>query len=173
MISSREINIKKKKATPKDRRDQILENKWRPWSVDRLGRMLAGASVLLCTLLGIIHSPWWLAGTLAAAANLVITSITDACALHDLLVRLGAREREDLFLPGGVVRPEVLVAKIRSAGLRSPITAGSEDGAAGKEEPKQGANENRLEPAIGTSVHPATTVGSRAAGRLRSNRAAK
>lgn len=94
---------------------QELPGLKRPWSVDRWGRLLSGSSVLFFTALGLLLSPWWLIGTLAAAANLVLTSITDACALHDLLLKLGAREREELFLPGGVVRPEVLDARLRRA----------------------------------------------------------
>jgi hypothetical protein len=38
----------------------------------------------------------------------VVTSLTNRCPLHDLLMRLGAKEREALFLPSGLVRPEVL-----------------------------------------------------------------
>lgn len=79
----------------------------RPWSVDRWGRFLAGAGILATTTLGIAHHPAWLLGTLLASLNLVVTSLTDRCPLHDLLIRLGAKEREDLFLPGGLFRPEV------------------------------------------------------------------
>lgn len=79
-----------------------------PWSVDRWGRLLAGASTLLFTALGLVHHPLWLLGTLAGAANLVVTALSGRCMLRNLLVRLGAREREDLFLPGGRIRPEVI-----------------------------------------------------------------
>ncbi|MCK6473377.1 MAG: DUF2892 domain-containing protein [Planctomycetes bacterium] len=75
-----------------------------PWSVDRWGRLIAGASVLVCTALGLLHHQLWLVGSLMCAFNLVLTSITDRCAVRALLRRLGAREREDLFLPGGVPR---------------------------------------------------------------------
>jgi hypothetical protein len=73
------------------------------WSVERLGRLICGASLLMFGGLTFVH-PAWLIGTLLCAANLVITSITDRCALRALLLRLGAREREDLFLPGGAPR---------------------------------------------------------------------
>ncbi len=78
----------------------------RPWSVDRWGRLLAGSSILLMTALGVVHHPAWLIGTLLASVNFVITSLTNRCVLHDLLIWAGAKEREDLFLPGGSVRPE-------------------------------------------------------------------
>jgi hypothetical protein len=75
-----------------------------PWSVDRWGRLLAGIGTLTLTALGIFHHPAWLIGTLLASANLVVTSLSNRCPLHNLLIRLGAKEREDLFLPGGSVR---------------------------------------------------------------------
>jgi hypothetical protein len=78
----------------------------RPWSVDRWGRLLAGSGILLMTVLSIVHHPAWLMGTLLASANLIITALTDRCPVHDVLIRLGAREREDVFFPGGSVRPQ-------------------------------------------------------------------
>lgn len=76
----------------------------KPWSVDRWGRLLAGSAILACTTLGILNHPVWLSGVLVASINLVVTSLTDRCFLHDMLIHLGAKEREDLFLPGGDVR---------------------------------------------------------------------
>ncbi len=76
-----------------------------PWSIDRYGRLIAGLSILFCTALSILHSTWWMWGALACGANLLITSLTDRCVLKALLLRLGAREREDIFLPGGRLRP--------------------------------------------------------------------
>lgn len=78
----------------------------KPWSVDRWGRFLAGTFALIFVLLAHFHHSFWLLGLLGLSANLVISSLTDSCALHDLLIRLGAREREDLFLPGGEIRDE-------------------------------------------------------------------
>lgn len=80
----------------------------RPWEVARWGRLLAGAGTLLFTVLGLCVDPLWHLGTLLGAANLVVTAITDRCVLRDTLLRLGAKEREDLFLPGGAVRPETM-----------------------------------------------------------------
>lgn len=95
-----------------------------PWSVDRWGRLLAGFGILLLTALGLLHHTAWLAGTLLASSNLVITSLTNRCPLHDLLIRLGAQEREDLYLPGGSVRPQVVRELIRSGDGRGE-TAGT------------------------------------------------
>lgn len=80
-----------------------------PWSVDRWGRLLAGVGTLLCLALAQLVSPWFLLGIAATALNLVVTSFTDACALRNTLIRLGAREREELFAPGGAVRGEQAV----------------------------------------------------------------
>ncbi len=76
-----------------------------PWSVDRWGRLLAGSGILGFTVLGMCVHPAWFAGTLLASLNLLITSFTNRCIFHDVLIRLGAKEREDLFLPGGIPRP--------------------------------------------------------------------
>jgi hypothetical protein len=73
-----------------------------PWSVDRWGRLIAGTSVLAFTVMGLVHHRFWLIGTLVCAVSLIITSITDECVVHDALIKFGAREREDLFLPGGI-----------------------------------------------------------------------
>jgi hypothetical protein len=94
-------------AIAREERDRSPDASARPWSVDRWGRLLAGSGILLTTALGILHHPAWLIGTLLASSNLVVTSLTGRCPLHDILIRLGAKEREDIFLPGGSVRPDV------------------------------------------------------------------
>ena len=78
----------------------------RSWSVDRWGRLLVGVVVVAGVVLGLLHHPAWLIMLLLLAGNLIVTSFTDRCVVHDTLIRLGAREREDLFLPGGSPRPE-------------------------------------------------------------------
>ena len=78
----------------------------RPWAVDRWGRLLAGMSVGVFTALGMLHHPAWLWATLAISFNLIFSSLTDFCPLNKLLLRLGAHEREDLFLPGGELSGE-------------------------------------------------------------------
>lgn len=72
-----------------------------PWSVDRWGRLLAGLAVLSFATLGICHHALWMLGAVAVAGNLLLTSLTDRCPIRAVLLRLGAREREDLFYPGG------------------------------------------------------------------------
>ncbi len=100
----------------------------RPWSIDRYGRLLAGISIAACSGLAVLHDPLWLYATLAIAGNLVVTSLTDRCVLHDALIKLGAREREDLFYPGGAVRAKAgagLPRYGRSAGVPPACPAGT------------------------------------------------
>lgn len=96
-----------------------------PWSVDRWGRLIAGLGVLACTLLALLHDPLWLYGALFAGLNLIVSALTGCCPFHDLLIRLGAREREDLFLPGGAPRSDVPAPGALSA-LVSPDEARDE-----------------------------------------------
>lgn len=76
----------------------------RPWEVARWGRLLAGAATLAFTALGLLHHPAWLLGTLGVSFQLVLTALTDRCPLRDTLLKLGCKEREDLFEPGGDIR---------------------------------------------------------------------
>lgn len=76
----------------------------RPWEVARWGRLLAGAGTIFFTVLGLLHHPAWLAGTLGISFQLVVTALTDRCPMRNALLKLGCREREDLFEPGGRVR---------------------------------------------------------------------
>lgn len=75
-----------------------------PWEVARWGRLLAGAASLGFTTLGLLHHPAWLLGTLFVSFQLVVTALTDRCPMRDTLLKLGCKEREDLFEPGGRVR---------------------------------------------------------------------
>lgn len=79
----------------------------RPWEVARWGRLLAGSSMLAFTALGLLHHQAWFVGAMVVSLNLVVTSLTDHCPLRNALLQFGLREREDLFLPGGLVRSEV------------------------------------------------------------------
>jgi hypothetical protein len=77
------------------------------------------------------HHPWWGFGTFAVALNLVVTSLTDRCVARALLHRLGVREREDLFLPGGVPKPvgrDALSAGKRGDAVQLELTARSPGG---------------------------------------------
>jgi hypothetical protein len=69
--------------------------------------MLAGCSTLLVSIFGILVDPLFLIGNFLIAINLIMTSVTNRCVLHDFLVRLGVKEREDIFFPGGALRSEV------------------------------------------------------------------
>lgn len=93
---------------PAARRANEARRASEPWSADRWGRLIAGAATLACTLLALLHHPLWLLGTLFTAANLVFAALTGLCPVHAALRRLGAREREDLFHPGGAVREDAL-----------------------------------------------------------------
>ncbi len=101
MIDTRETQMK-------SNRPRASTEQTRPWSVDRWGRLLSGAAILVLTVLGLAHHAAWFGGALLLSSSLVITSLTDRCLMHDLLIRLGAKEREDLFLPGGSLRREVV-----------------------------------------------------------------
>ena len=83
-----------------------------PWSVDRWGRLIVGASILFFMVLGLLVHPLWLWGSVLAAINLIATSLTNRCPMHALLMRLGAVEREDLFWPGGRLRNQKRSEKI-------------------------------------------------------------
>ena len=86
----------------------MSDQKNAPWSVDRWGRFLSGLGVLLCSTLAALHHPAWMIGAIGISGVLVVTSMTGICLLHDLLIKLGAREREDIFLPGGSLRAEIV-----------------------------------------------------------------
>ena len=89
------------KQPAKTRRFLTHPNNSAPWEVARWGRLLSGIVVCLFGALTLLHHPHWLAGTILIAANLILTSLTDRCAMRDTLIKMGAQEREDLFLPGG------------------------------------------------------------------------
>lgn len=75
-----------------------------PWSVDRYGRLIAGAAILASVACMLLRAPWGLWIAAGIGLQLLFGSLVNRCAVHALLVRLGAREREDLFLPGGEPR---------------------------------------------------------------------
>ncbi len=75
-----------------------------PWSTDRYARFLVGLCICICLLLH--HSLYWVsvAGLAFISLNLIVTSFTGYCIFHRILLRLGAKDREDLFEPGGKAR---------------------------------------------------------------------
>ncbi|HYG78190.1 MAG TPA: DUF2892 domain-containing protein [Planctomycetota bacterium] len=78
-----------------------------PWSVDRWGRLLAGTATLLFAGLAYLHSPLWLGGCALTGFNQLVSALTDVCPVHAILIRCGAREREELFEPNGALRDPV------------------------------------------------------------------
>lgn len=75
-----------------------------PWSVDRYGRLISGLGIVAGGTLALLWPACGLWITLGIGVGLLASALTNKCLVHDLLVRLGAREREDLFLPGGMPR---------------------------------------------------------------------
>ena len=67
----------------------------KPLTCDRLGRLLAGGSVLGALALAQWVSPWFLLVVVGTALNLLVSGITDRCAVRSLLIRMGfPRERD-------------------------------------------------------------------------------
>jgi hypothetical protein len=94
------VDITQERAADRQEMDEVSSVR-HPWSVDRWGRLLAGLAVLPFATLGICHHALWMLGAVAVAGNLLVTSLIDRCPIRAVLIRFGAREREDLFYPGG------------------------------------------------------------------------
>ncbi|MBA4388426.1 MAG: hypothetical protein C0404_10630 [Verrucomicrobia bacterium] len=66
-------------------------------SCERVGRILAGLGFVIGTVLGYLHHPAWLfALGLGTAFNLILSGITDKCAVKNLLLHLGFPSERDL-----------------------------------------------------------------------------
>lgn len=63
---------------------------------ERMGRLLAGLSVITTVALGYFHHPAWFLGAAGIALNLALSGITDRCAVKDLLVHMGLPGERDL-----------------------------------------------------------------------------
>ncbi len=63
---------------------------------ERAGRILAGTSLLAGLLLAQIVSPWFLLIAAGTALNLVLSGLTDRCAVKNLLIRAGLPGERDL-----------------------------------------------------------------------------
>ena len=68
----------------------------RPLTHERAGRILAGSAVLTGLVLAQLVSPWFLLAAAATALNLVVSAITDRCAVKSLLIRLGLPGEREL-----------------------------------------------------------------------------
>ncbi len=60
----------------------------KPWSLERQVRTIAGAMILLWTILAIAVSPWFLAGTLFVGAGLLFAGVTDLCLMATVLGKM-------------------------------------------------------------------------------------
>ncbi|GEM_PF-1879226 len=68
----------------------------RTFTHERAGRVLAGATLLASVALAHLVSPWFLLAAAGTALNLVLSGITDRCAVKNLLLRLGLPGERDL-----------------------------------------------------------------------------
>jgi hypothetical protein len=82
---------------------------------ERAGRLLAGAAVLVSLLLAQTASPWFLLAAAGTGLNLVLSAITDRCAVKSLLIRLGLPGERDIG------RAE----SMRATTLRAPAASAS------------------------------------------------
>jgi hypothetical protein len=67
-----------------------------PVTHERLGRLLAGTTILAAVALAHFVSPWFLLAAAGTATNLVLSGITDRCAIKNLLIRLGLPGERDV-----------------------------------------------------------------------------
>jgi SAM-dependent methyltransferase len=67
-----------------------------PLTHERLGRMLAGTTVLIALALAQFVSPWFLLVAAGAGLNLALSGLTDRCVVKNLLVKLGLPGERDL-----------------------------------------------------------------------------
>ncbi len=67
-----------------------------PISHERVGRVLAGLSLMGALALALTVSPWFLLAVAGTALNLVLSGVTDRCAVKSLLVRLGVPGERDI-----------------------------------------------------------------------------
>lgn len=58
-------------------------------TIDRIVRGVAGTFILLSLILGLTHSPWWLAFTGFVGLNLLQSAVTNWCPLITILEKLG------------------------------------------------------------------------------------
>jgi ubiquinone/menaquinone biosynthesis C-methylase UbiE len=83
---------------------------------ERAGRILAGAGLLASLFLAQLVSPWFLLAVAGTALNLVLSGITDRCAVKSLLIRMGLPGERDL----GRAEAEANFARTRASLPESP-----------------------------------------------------
>lgn len=67
------------------------------WYIDRVARFLLGIFIFTLTLLSYFHNTAWLTVIAATCIYLTINSIFNKCIFHDLLMKIGFMEREDII----------------------------------------------------------------------------
>jgi ubiquinone/menaquinone biosynthesis C-methylase UbiE len=87
---------------------------------ERAGRILAGAAVLASLFLAQLVSPWFLLVAAGTAMNLVLSGITDRCAVKRLLLRLGLPGERDLGRAEAVSEATAAAAAARAEAPRPP-----------------------------------------------------
>jgi len=60
----------------------------KPWAIDRQVRAIAGGLMMLFTLLGLLASPWFFAGSLFITAGLLFSGLSDVCLMATALGKL-------------------------------------------------------------------------------------
>lgn len=63
---------------------------------ERVGRVVAGVSLLASVALGFFHHPAWLLVTSGTALNLVVSGLTGRCPVKSLLLRIGIPGERDV-----------------------------------------------------------------------------
>ena len=63
---------------------------------ERAGRLLSGAALLIGLTLALTISPWFLLAVGGTGLNLVLSGITDRCAVKSLLIKLGLPGERDI-----------------------------------------------------------------------------
>ena len=67
------------------------------WSVDRIARLIIGLVNVLLLLATYFISSYFILGLCFINLNLVFSSLTDFCPFKNILKKLGAKEREEIF----------------------------------------------------------------------------
>lgn len=75
-----------------------------PWSVDRIGRLIAGFLFISAILGQLFIHPSFVYLQIIIGFSLIVTSLSDRCLVRSTLLKLGAKEREVLFHPDGSVK---------------------------------------------------------------------
>ncbi|MBA4388660.1 MAG: DUF2892 domain-containing protein [Verrucomicrobia bacterium] len=72
-----------------------------------MGRILAGSGFISGSLLGyFLHPAWFVALGLGTAFNLILSGITDRCAVKNLLIHLGFPSERDIAVAGSQAADE-------------------------------------------------------------------